>query len=172
MEELRIENNIINKEELKKFEFKTLPMGYIIFVSIAMAIYIFLGIFYLVNGDIKSGILFTGISLIFPALLYIRIKKKTKSLISRFEESTGNEYIEYNFTFKDDGIEIEHTNSNSKSMMDYDVIVRVFENNTSYMITTKAKQFIIINKKNLDKAKNEKFIDILKTKAKNIKKWK
>lgn len=172
MKELIINNNILNEEKLNKMKFYLLPKVYMIFIFIATALYLALSLFFLVNKDIKTSLLFIAIAILFLFILKYRIKKMIKTMLDRFEEIKGKREVNYNLRLLQEGIEIEDVQMNSKSIMKYDIINKFIEMDDFYMIMSKAKQFIVIEKKNLNDEDKNVFENIIKTKATNIKKWK
>jgi len=103
---------------------------------------------------------------IFPFVYYLTVKKGVKLQLQRISESTGSDELELEISFNDDKIAIFCTNTNGTSFIEYTSIDRFVKTKNMYVLLTKARQFIAIDKTAFAESEERKnFFRFLKSKA-------
>ena len=123
-----------------------MPKSQKIYVALVLAVAVMLAIFGAVSG--KYLVLFCAIvfAVVFPFFCYLEIKKAVKLYFQRISESTGANELELEISFNDDKIVIYCVNSNGTTFIEYKSIVEFVKTKNMYLMFTKARQFVAIDK--------------------------
>ena len=107
---------------------------------------------------------------IFISIIPFSIKQNIKIIIKRIQETTNAREYECTTSFGDESLTMINHSTNGIINICYDNIHRFVETNNYYALFTKAEQFILVNKKDIEQAqKKEEFFSFIKSHCKNLK---
>lgn len=93
--------------------------------------------------------------------------KMMKIMLDRMTENTGAPESTYTTSFTDDGIQIKNHETNATAIIKYETIIKFIETNSVFILFTKAWQFTVVFKAELEH--KDEFIAFLKSKPTQIK---
>ena len=97
-------------------------------------------------------------------------KREIKIQLQRQQEREGTPELNLAISFSEDKIKSHNIRAGGEVYVGYDSVARVVETKNFYVLRTKAKQDIIINKASMIQAqKSDAFIRFLRGKCKNAK---
>lgn len=131
----------------------------------------FLGILLSIWASIYFGsAFFIMLIFIFISIIPLSIKQNIKIIIKRMQETTNAKECECTTSFGDESLTMTNHSTNGTTNICYDNIKRLVETKNYYALFTKAEQFVLVNKKDIDQAqKKEEFISFIKSHCKNLK---
>jgi len=107
---------------------------------------------------------------IFISIIPFSIMQNIKMMIKRIQETTNAREYECTTSFGDESMTMINHSTNGTTNILYDNIHRFVETNNYYALFTKAEQFVLVNKKDIEQAqKKEEFISFIKSHCKNLK---
>ena len=107
---------------------------------------------------------------IFLSIIPFSIKQNIKIMIKRIQETTNTSEYECTTSFGDESLTFLNHSTNGITNIYYDNIYRLVETNNYYALFTKAEQFVLVNKKDIDQAqKKDEFFSFIKSHCKNLK---
>ena len=90
-------------------------------------------------------------------------------MIKRIQETTNAREYEGTTSFGDESLTMKNHSTNGVINICYDNIHRFVETNNYYALFTKADQFVLVNKKDIEQAqKKEEFLSFIKSHCTNI----
>jgi len=114
---------------------------------------------------------FVGVAgLILVSLMFFRDELVSRKMWERIKETTGAEELNMIVTFLDDKIKTYYPESAQTLHIDYHLISRFEETESTYLLITNARQFVMVNKETLiQDGKDEEFLQFIKNKCSNVK---
>lgn len=101
---------------------------------------------------------------------FLILNSYVKVNLKRIQETTNANEVIYTTSFNEAGAKLMNHSTNAVATIDYDNIARFVEAKSVYALFTKAGQFLLVNKNEIDGAqKREEFIDFLKSNCKHVK---
>ncbi|MDD6796501.1 MAG: YcxB family protein [Clostridiaceae bacterium] len=160
---------IIDIQFMKKITKHLMPkilrkLVLVIFVLLPLAVLLSL-IKHDYDNAISSILLFLVVIL---AIAYLQIVTG-KRTIARIKENTGKEAMRIKTWFDETGMNHENLEMNEKINFKYDVFSRFIETKDYFLLITKAKQLIPVNKKALDADKISECRQLILNKCTSLK---
>jgi hypothetical protein len=165
MDCFKIESTV-NKDTYIELTWHLIPIT----VKIAMIIILIGCAGSAIGGHYEAA--FTGLTMviIFSLSTLFFHKRDIKTKLQRQQECEGTSELKLAISFLDENIKIHNLRAGGTIYMKYDSIVKLAETKNLYVLFTKAKQFIAVNKTILfQEQKNNDFIRFVKDKCINVK---
>ena len=157
--------SIVSKETYKEIKWHLISKS----DKIHLAIMLFGALMLIIMGVVSGKFIISAAAVVVTAAFlfawYRNMKKAVKLQFQRINESTGADELELEISFNDDKITIFCTRTNGTSFIDYINLNRFVKTKNMYVLFTKAKQFIVIDKAALaEKGMRKEFLRFIRSK--------
>jgi len=147
--------SVVNKETYKEIWWQLISKSEKICIAMVLFCALMAAIFFAVEGLYVFSFGAIVLALVLPLFFYRNIKKAVKLQFQRINESTGADELELDISFNVDKITIFCPMTNGTSFIEYKNLEKLVKTKNMYVLLTKARQFIAVDKAELAEKRKE-----------------